>query len=213
MFELIRADLNRKLKGFGVRPEDQTFFRKWITPFLEFGTFGVVMYRFGYWAYSVKIPVIRQILIGIYLFTDVFCMIVTGIKIQRESKIGPGLVIHNFSCIHVLVKSMGHSCTLNQGVSVGNIRGSGRPTVGNNVYFGAGCRVMGGVTIGDNVVVSANSLVLSDVPSGCTVMGVPARIISRETVSPYLKTPVAPVTTPATAPAPPEEMQPATSVT
>jgi serine O-acetyltransferase len=52
---------------------------------------------------------------------------------------------------------------------------------------------MGGVTVGDNVVVSGNSLVVSNVPSNCTVMGVPARIISREVVSPYLKTPVAPM--------------------
>jgi len=190
MFENIRADLNRKRRGFGIRPEDQTFFRQWITPFLEFGTFGVLVYRFGHWVYSIKIPVIRQLLIAVYLFVDVFCMVVTGIKIQRESNIGPGLVIHNFSNIQVLVKRMGHSCTLNQGVSVGNIRGSGRPTIGNNVYFGAGCKVMGGVTVGDNVVVSANSLVVADVPSNCTVMGVPARIISRHTVSPYLKSPV-----------------------
>src|SRR2546429_5001845 len=132
MFENIRADLNRKRRGFGVRPEDQTFFRQWITPFLEFGTFGLLVYRFGYWAYSIKIPVIRQLLIAVYLFVDVFCMAVTGIKIQRESNIGPGLVIHNFSNIQVLVKRMGHSCTLNQGVTVGNIRGGGRPTIGNN---------------------------------------------------------------------------------
>jgi serine acetyltransferase len=38
-------------------------------------------------------------------------------------------------------------------------------------------------------VVSANSLVIADVPSDCTVLGVPARIISRQTVSPYLKSP------------------------
>ena len=190
MFETIRADLRRKTTAYGVRPEDQTFFRKRIAPFLEFGTFAVVVYRFGSWAYKVKLPVIRQILITLYLFINVACMAVTGIKIQRESNIGPGLVIHNFSNIQVLVKRMGHSCTLNQGVSVGNIRGSGRPTIGNNVYFGAGCKVMGGVTVGDNVVVSANSLVLADVPSNCTVMGVPARIISRQTVSPYLKSPV-----------------------
>ena len=43
---------------------------------------------------------------------------------------------------------------------------------------------MGGVTIGDNVVVSANSLVIADVPSGCTVLGVPARVISRQAASP-----------------------------
>ncbi len=194
MFENIRADLDRKQSSFGVRPQDKTFFRRWITPFLEFGTFAVVVYRFGYWAYTVKIPVIRQLLIGLYLLVDVFCMMVTGIKIQRESEIGPGLVIHCFSCIHILVARMGHSCTVNQGVSLANIRGSGRPTIGNNCYFGAGCRVLGGVTVGDNVVVSANSLVITDVPSGCTVLGVPARIISRETASPYLKTPVKAVT-------------------
>jgi serine O-acetyltransferase len=198
MFETIRADLARKRRSYGVRPEDNTFFRQWITPFLEFGTFTVVVYRFGRWAYGVKIPVIRQILIALYLFIDVFCVAVTGMKVHPESEIGPGLIIHTFSCVHVLVKRMGHSCTINQGVSLANVRGSGRPTIGNNCYFGAGCKVMGGVTLGDNVVVAANSLVITDVPSGCTVMGVPARIISREVTSPYLKTPLAPVTTAAT---------------
>ncbi len=62
MFENIRADLRRKTTAYGVRPEDQTFFRKRITPFLEFGTFAVVAYRFGSWAYKIKVPVIRQIL-------------------------------------------------------------------------------------------------------------------------------------------------------
>lgn len=200
MFELIRADLNRKTRGFGVRPEDQTFFRKRITPFLEFGTFAVLVYRFGSWAYTVKIPVIRQILITLYLFINVFCMAVTGIHIARENKIGPGFVIHNFCGILVLAKEIGHSCTLNQGASIMNVRGVGRATIGNNCYFGAGCKVVGAVTIGDNVVVSANSVVVTDVPSGATVFGVPARVISREATSAYLKNPVVPVAsnTPAT---------------
>ena len=68
-----------------------TFFRKRITPFLEFGTFAVIVYRFGSWAYTVKIPVIRQILIALYLFINVACMAITGIHIARENKIGPGL--------------------------------------------------------------------------------------------------------------------------
>lgn len=193
MFETIRADLRRKTTGFGVRPEDQTFFRKRITPYLEFGTFAVIVYRFGHWAYTVKTPVIRQIMIALYLFINVFCMAITGIHIARENTIGPGLVIHNFCSILVLTKEIGHSCTLNQGVSIMNVRGVGRATIGNNVYFGAGCKVVGAVTIGDNVVVSPNSLVVSDVPSGATVLGVPARVISREATSPYLKNPVMPV--------------------
>src|SRR6185437_11482550 len=104
MFDTIRADLRRKTSGYGIRPEDQTFFRKRITPYLEFGTFAVIVYRFGVWAYSLKIPVIRQIMIALYLFINVFCMAVTGIHIARENNIGPGFVIHNFSCILVLAK-------------------------------------------------------------------------------------------------------------
>ena len=190
MFENIRKDIDRKIRGYGVRPQDKTFFRKRVTPLLELGTTAVVVYRFGRWVYSIKIPVLRQLLIFIYLVVNTVCLMLTGIHIHWESEIGPGLVVHNCSCIFVLAKRIGHSCTINQGVSVASVRGTGWPTIGNNVYLGAGCKVIGGVTIGDNVVVSANSLVAADVPSDCTVMGVPARIISRHPVSPYLKSPV-----------------------
>src|SRR5438477_11027579 len=143
MFENIRADLHRKVTAFGVRPEDQTFFRKRVTPFLEFGTFAVIVYRFGSWAYKVKVPIVRQILIALYLFINVACMVITGIHISRENEIGPGFVIHNFSCILVLAKKIGHSCTLNQGVSIMTVRGVGRAPIGNNGYFGGGCQGVG----------------------------------------------------------------------
>ena len=189
MFETIRADLERKMRGYGVRRQDQSFFRKRITPLLEFGTLAVIVHRFGRWVYNIKIPVIRQLMIFIYLVVNTVCLAITGIHVHRESDIGPGLVIHNSNCIFILATKIGHSCTVNQGVSVASVRGTGWPTLGNNVYLGAGCKVMGGVTVGDNVVISANSLVIADVPSDCTVLGVPARIISRQTVSPYLKSP------------------------
>ena len=200
MFEMIRADLRRKRKAYGVRPEDQNFLRQWIAPLLEFGTLTVISYRFGRWAYSIKIPVVRQLLILTHLVSDTICVAITGMKVHPESDIGPGLVIHTFSCVHVLVKKMGHSCTINQGVSLANVRGAGRPTIGSNCYFAAGCKVMGNVTVGDNVVVGPNSVVMSDVPSNCTVMGIPARIISREVVSPYLKAPVMPTNPPVAEP-------------
>ncbi len=190
MFENIREDIARKMRGYGVRPEDQTFFRQRITPLLELGTWAVIVYRFGRCVYGINIPVIRQVMIGIYLVINTICLMLTGIHIQRKSDIGPGFVVHNCSCIFILATRIGHSCTVNQGVSVASVRGTGWPTIGNNVYLGAGCKVIGGVTVGDNVVVSANSLVIADVPSNCTVLGVPARIISRHPVSPYLKSPV-----------------------
>jgi serine O-acetyltransferase len=192
MFETIRADINRKIRAYGVRPQDQTFFRKRITPLLELGTLAVVVYRFGRWAYSLKLPVLRQLMIAIYLVVNTLCIMMTSSHLQVESDIGPGLIVHNSVGVLILVKRMGHSCTLTQDVSIGTIRGEQRPTIGNNVFFGAGSKVFGPVTIGDNVVVCPNSFVAGDVPSNCTVMGVPARIISREAVSPYLKSPIIP---------------------
>jgi serine O-acetyltransferase len=192
MFETIRADINRKIRAYGVRPQDQTFFRKRITPLLELGTLAVVVFRFGRWAYSLKLPVLRQLMIAIYLMVNQLCLMMSGAHLQVESDIGPGLIVHNAVGVLILVKRMGHSCTLTQDVSIGTIRGEVRPTIGNNVFFGAGSKVFGPVTIGDNVVVCPNSFVAGDVPSNCTVMGVPARIISRESVSPYLKSPIIP---------------------
>lgn len=186
MFPNLNEDLQRKCEGFGHRPEDQTFFRRRVTPLLELGTVAVVVHRFGRWAYGVKIPLLRQVAIGMYLVVNTLCMMITGCHIHRESDIGPGLVVHNFGGVFILADRIGHSCTLNQGVSVVNMRGHGRPTIGNNCYLGAGCTVLGKVRLGDNVVVGANSLVLRDVEDNCTVLGVPARVVARKAKSKYL---------------------------
>jgi serine O-acetyltransferase len=147
-----------------------------------------MVYRFGRWARDLKIPVLSQVLFLGYWILNMGTMVTAGIAIPLYSRIGKGFVIHNFSCIFVLVESMGENCTVNQGVTIGNIRGSEHPPViGNNVYFGAGCKVLGNITIGNNVVIAANSLVISDVPDNCTVAGVPARIVSRDAKSSYLK--------------------------
>lgn len=50
-------------------------------------------------------------------------------------------------------------------------------TVGANVWFGAGCTVLGGVKIGDNSVIGAGSLVNRDIPEGMVAAGVPCRVI------------------------------------
>lgn len=49
--------------------------------------------------------------------------------------------------------------------------------IGNGVFIGVSCTVLGNVTIGDGAVVAAGSLVNKDVPAHTLVGGVPARII------------------------------------
>lgn len=50
-------------------------------------------------------------------------------------------------------------------------------TVGNNVWFGGGVNVLGGVSIGDNVVIGAGSVVTKDIPANTVAVGNPCRVI------------------------------------
>jgi len=49
--------------------------------------------------------------------------------------------------------------------------------VGENVWLGAGAKVLDGVVLGDHVVVGAGAVVTEDLPSGAVAVGVPARIV------------------------------------
>ena len=60
----------------------------------------------------------------------------------------------------------------------------GKPiTVGDNVWFGGHCVVLGGVTIGNNVVVGAGSVVTKDIPDNCLAVGNPCRAVREITES------------------------------
>lgn len=50
-------------------------------------------------------------------------------------------------------------------------------TVGNNVWFGGGVKVLPGVTIGDNAVIGAGSVVTKDIPANSLAVGNPCRVI------------------------------------
>lgn len=50
-------------------------------------------------------------------------------------------------------------------------------TIGNDVWIGSDCAIMGGVTIGDGAIVGYGSVVTRDVPPFAIVGGTPARII------------------------------------
>jgi acetyltransferase-like isoleucine patch superfamily enzyme len=51
--------------------------------------------------------------------------------------------------------------------------------LGQNVWLGAGAKVLDGVTIGSDVVVGAGAVVTEDLPDGTVAAGVPARVIRR----------------------------------
>jgi serine O-acetyltransferase len=93
--------------------------------------------------------------------------------------IGPGLFIqHGFATI-IAAKKIGAHCWINQQVTIGYSDAHSCPTIGNHVIISAGALVIGGITIGDRVHVGAGAVVVRSIPSDCTVVGNPARIIRR----------------------------------
>ena len=77
---------------------------------------------------------------------------------------------------HLHAKSIGDYLTIKQNVCIG-MNHNELPVLGNHVFCGVGCCILGGVKIGDNVNIGANSVVVKDVPSNTTVIGNPARIV------------------------------------
>ena len=98
---------------------------------------------------------------------------------------GPGLSIAHYGTIVVAEgTSVGANCRIHEGVTIGATNGtSDSACIGNNVFIGTGAKIIGSVRISDNVQVAANAVVVNDIISdkGCTVGGVPAKIISYKT--------------------------------
>jgi serine O-acetyltransferase len=139
---------------------------------LRFETPAVLCYRFSHWVTHLRVPVVRHVLLIPALIWQRLNQMFLGIFISPDADIGPGLVIHTPYAIFIPPVKIGANCT----VGTGTLINSGCRSIGDNVYFGAGCKIVGPVKIGNNVVVVANSVVLTDVPDNTTIMGVPARI-------------------------------------
>lgn len=74
--------------------------------------------------------------------------------------------------------SIGANCRIYQNVTIGEVEGHA-PVIGDNCLIGAGAILIGSIHIGDNVKIGAGAVVHTDVPEGCTVVPLPARIIEK----------------------------------
>jgi thymidylate kinase len=127
-----------------------------------------------------RIPVLSRF-VRILYNSDILCRLPTHIYMPHPY----GIVMHSQAAI-------GDRVTIMQQVAIGG-KDQGEsvaPVIGNDVYIGAGARVLGDVRIGDGVTVGANAVVTRDIPAGVTVVGAnrivdaPAHAASAHSVTP-----------------------------
>jgi serine O-acetyltransferase len=104
------------------------------------------------------------------------------IDIHPAAKMGAGLFLdHGTGIVIGETAIVGDEVSMLHGVTLGGTgaeRGDRHPKIGKGVLLGAGAKVLGNITVGDYAKVASGSVVLKPVPAGCTVAGVPARLVN-----------------------------------
>ncbi|PSB04342.1 serine O-acetyltransferase [Merismopedia glauca] len=143
------------------------------------GLQALVFHRVAHRLNRMGIPFIPRLMSYISRF-------LTGVEIHPGATIGKGIFIdHGMGVVIGETAIIGDYTLIYQGVTLGGTgkdQGKRHPTVGENVVVGAGAKVLGNIQIGNNVRIGAGSVVLRDVPSDCTVVGIPGRIVYRSGV-------------------------------
>ena len=108
----------------------------------------------------------------------------TGIEIHPAATIGRRFFIdHGMGVVIGETAEIGDDCTLYHGVTLGGTswnRGKRHPTLGNDVVVGAGAKVLGPINVGVGARIGSNAVVVKDVPANATVVGIPGRVVQKE---------------------------------
>ena len=133
------------------------------------------LYKCAHRLYQMEVPVLPKLIThAIRLFWGGYIPFAASLGTNTQFGYGAmSVVIHERAMIS-------NNCFISQGVTIGGRSGHHDvPFIGNDVFIGAGAKVLGPIKVGDGASIGANAVVTHDVPLGCTVAGVPARIIKR----------------------------------
>ncbi len=163
MFENVREDLRR-----GRAANTGSTIRELFHP----GTQAVLVYRFGHWAYRLRIPVVRHALLAAYVVAQGVVRVLSGVNIATQADIGPGLVVHTWGGVFIPPTKIGRNAFFQHGV----VLNWNTKEIGDYVHFGPGSKVIRPVRIGHRARIGANAVVMEDVPDDGIVTVPPARI-------------------------------------
>lgn len=165
------------VKDFRIIFERDPAARNWLeVAFLYPGFQALVLHRLAHWLWNMGIPFVPRLISHL-------ARALTGVEIHPGATIGSGVFIdHGMGVVIGETAIIGDLSLIYQGVTLGGTgkeSGKRHPTLGTGVIIGAGAKVLGNIQIGNNVRIGAGSVVLREVPSDCTVVGIPGRIVYR----------------------------------
>jgi serine O-acetyltransferase len=173
LYFLIRSDLSAKALWCYGSASPKTIAKTLLTD----GTAAMLWYRLMQWAGNWRLAPLEMLFNKL---NAICCNCIIG----RGAQFGPGFVlIHSTGVVINGQVRGGAHVYLEHQVTIGAERGQS-PRLGDNVFVGAGAKIIGPVTIGHNCRIGANAVVVHDIPSHSTAAGVPARVVKRHDLPP-----------------------------
>ncbi len=171
MFELFKQDVQRWIRPGKVSDASLVTNGMIIKLLLRHMQLRAMLwFRFGAWCNRKHIsgfPSIIQRLLSLFY----------GLEIAVGQNIDGGLYIaHPYGTV-IMPSKIGKNCSIVHNVTIGMRNEWDFPIIGDDVFIGAGARVLGGIVIGNGAKIGANAVVIEDVPAGVTVVGIPARAV------------------------------------
>ena len=138
------------------------------------GTPAMILYRLMQWSRRWRLAPLEM---AFNRLNSIFCNCIVG----RGAEFGPRFVlVHATGVVINGAVRGGSDVYLEHQVTIGAERRQS-PVLGDDVFVGAGAKILGSVRIGDGARVGANAVVVHDVPAYSTVVGIPARVVRTRT--------------------------------
>jgi serine O-acetyltransferase len=170
LLQTIRHDLRRK----AIWCYEDCSRRSLLKVLLTDGTAAMLLYRLMQWSG-------HRGLWPLEMLSNKLLAVLCNCIIGRGAEFGPGFVlIHSTGVVINGDVRGGSGIHIEHQVTIGAERRQS-PVIGDEVFIGAGAKIVGDVKIGNGARIGANAVVIDDVPAHQTTVGIPARVVVRLT--------------------------------